>query len=327
MLSLFAFAVSSAFFASNGNDEKRFLSFMRETSQFYTGDEYHMRFGIFLTNMRKIEEHNRGSSSYKLGINHLMALTPAEYRSLLGTRYSQMERQPFTPTKSAPESLDWRDTPDVVANIKDQGQCGSCYIFSALQAVESANKLLYGELIVLSEQNIMDCAILDPYWGCYGCNGGLKHGVCNFARDIQKGFMREDEYPYHAVVETCKFEDKKKVSWFYNFKWDKIGDEESLKELVAEWGPASVAINAGLASFQLYKEGIYDDEKCDSMTLNHGVGVVGYGSQDGKDYWIVKNSWGRAWGMEGYIFMSRNKHDQCGITVDAFSCDVNKYTE
>lgn len=132
------------------------------------------------------------------------------------------------------------------------------------------------------------------------------------------GIESESDYPYKARQRTCAFDKTKVVATVSGCVDVESGSESSLKEVVSEVGPVSVAIDAGHSSFQLYAGGVYDEPLCSTSRLNHGVLCVGYGtSLQGKDYWIVKNSWGVRWGVEGYIKMSRNKNNQCGIASQA----------
>lgn len=306
------------------DEERRFVSFMREFNQIYTGDEYQLRFGIFITNLRYIQEHNKRESSFKLGLTPFSCYTPAEYRSILGfkpnpTSYVQSSKV----NAPVPESFDWREK-KVVNPIKNQGQCGSCYIFSATQAAESAYAITYGELISFSEQNILDCIIGYPEYGCYGCNGGMPSSVMEYVKDIQKNrFMLESEYPYTATEGKCNFNEKKTVGWFSKLINVKSGDEDSLKEIIATHGPCSIGIDAGNPSFSMYKGGIYDEPRCNKYGLNHGIGAVGYGSENGIDYFIIRNSWGESWGEAGFGRVIRNKGDLCGLAQTAWASDAS----
>ncbi|KAL0666933.1 hypothetical protein Bca4012_029637 [Brassica carinata] len=201
-----------------------------------------------------------------------------------------------------PESVDWRKE-GAVTEVKDQGSCGSCWGFSAIGAVEGVNKIVTGDLISLSEQELVDCDI--PY--NEGCNGGLMDYAFKFIIN-NGGVDTEEDYPYKGVdgrfVTIDSYEDVHANS------------EESLKKALSHQ-PISVAIEAGGRAFQLYDSGIFDGI-C-GTNLDHGVLAVGYGTENGKDYWIVKNSWGSSWGESGYIWMERNiatSAGKCGIAVE-----------
>ena len=310
MFALFVAATSSALIKAH--EEKSFLGYMREFGVYFTGDEYNLRLGIFLSNLRFIQEHNAGESTFKLGINHLSHLTPAEYRSMLGARQGQNYEGISSNGFKAPDAFDWRDK-GAVCPIKNQGQCGSCWAFSVIQAQESQWFIKKGQLISLSESNMVDCCT-----ACYGCQGGWPDRTYNYVIKNQKGqFMTEADYPYVAQDQPCKFDSSKGVTLVTGYVTIKSQDENDLKEKLAQYGVASVCIDASQASFHSYKSGVYNEPKCSSTWLDHAVGCVGYGTDNGVDFWIVRNSWATTWGEQGYIRMIRNKKNQCGVATTA----------
>ncbi len=209
-----------------------------------------------------------------------------------------------------PEEVDWRKH-NLVTDVKDQQQCGSCWAFSAVGSMEGQHAKKSKKLLSLSESQIIDC---DVDGGDEGCDGGWMDGAFQYVIK-QGGLETEKNYPYEPTDESCLFNKSDVVARFSSFK-DIVGGEAGLKEAVATIGPISVAIDASMNSFQLYKEGVYYDKDCSQSILDHGVLVVGYGTtKDKKDYWIVKNSWGKDWGENGYILMSRNRNNSCGIAT------------
>ena len=310
MFTLLATVAYSAYYLPH--EEKSFVSWMRSTNQFFTGDDYQTRFGIYMSNQRLVQEHNAGNT-FKLGMNKFAAYTPSEYKSLLGFRQeASNEEATVSNFKVTDDEVDWRKK-NVVQPIQDQAQCGSCWAFSTVQGCESIYAINAGQLLKFSEQNIVDCVT-----SCYGCNGGLMTSAIKYVVKKQGGkFMPESEYPYKAVAGTCKFDAKKaigKVSGYINIK---SGSESDLAAKIAQYGPACIAIDASHYSFQLYSSGIYNEKSCSSRSLDHGVGCVGYGTEDGTAYWIVRNSWGESWGEDGYIRMIKDKNNQCGIATMA----------
>lgn len=133
------------------------------------------------------------------------------------------------------------------------------------------------------------------------------------------GLDTESSYPYEGKDDKCRFKKRDIGATDSGFVDIPEGDEEKLKEAVATVGPVSVAIDASHESFQFYSQGVYDEAECSSEQLDHGVLVVGYGTdaETEEDFWLVKNSWGTQWGDEGYIRMARNKQNQCGIASSA----------
>ncbi|OHT10052.1 Clan CA, family C1, cathepsin L-like cysteine peptidase [Tritrichomonas foetus] len=306
MFAVLASLASCAYYLQH--EEKSFLSWMRSTNQFYTGDEYQTRFGIFMANARLVKEHNAAKGKFTTGLNKFAAMTPSEYKALLGFRMDLAQRKAVKSTKKASvESLDWREK-GVVNPIKDQAQCGSCWAFSAIQAAESVNCIKSGKLERYSEQNLVDCVT-----ACYGCNGGLMDASYEYIIDSQNGHLNlEADYPYTAVDGTCKYAQYTPVASITKYVNVNQNDEDDLAAKVETYGPVAVAIDASNWSFQLYTGGIYDEPSCSPYSLDHGVGCVGFGAEGSTKYWIVRNSWGTSWGEAGYIRMIW-QDNQCGI--------------
>ncbi|KAF7830595.1 low-temperature-induced cysteine proteinase-like [Senna tora] len=285
--------------------------------------EKEKRFEIFKDNLRYIDEHNAEGRAYKLGLNRFADLTNDEYRSkYLGTRIDPKRRIAKTRSnryaprvgQKLPDSIDWRKE-GAVAEVKDQGSCGSCWAFSTIAAVEGINKIVTGDLISLSEQELVDC---DTSYN-EGCNGGLMDYAFEFI--IKNGGIdSEKDYPYKGLGSRCDTyrKNKAKVVAIDGYEDVPANDEDALKNAVANQ-PVSIAIEGGGRDFQLYDSGVFTGS-C-GTSLDHGVTAVGYGSENGLDYWIVKNSWGSSWGERGYIRMQRNignsKTGMCGIAMEA----------
>ncbi|KAF8098932.1 hypothetical protein N665_0255s0009 [Sinapis alba] len=285
------------------------------------------RFNIFKDNLRFIDLHNENNknATYKLGLTIFADLTNDEYRSLyLGARTEPARRMAKAKNVNRkysaavnkevlPETVDWRRKGAVNA-IKNQGSCGSCWAFSTAAAVEGINKIVTGELISLSEQELVDC---DRSYN-QGCNGGLMDYAFQF---IMKngGLNTEQDYPYHGSNGKCNSLLKNsRVVTIDGYEDVPTEDETALKRAVS-YQPVSVAIEAGGRVFQHYQSGIFTG-KC-GTDMDHAVVAVGYGSENGVDYWIVRNSWGQRWGEDGYIRMERNlassKSGKCGIAIEA----------
>jgi cathepsin L len=299
-------------------DEKDFVAYLREQELSFTGNEYHFRLGLFLSVARYVRDHNAGNSGFKVSLNHLAILTPAEYSAIKGYRSVGEEVQVSeVPLRKQgvgadPASVDWR-TSGKVQEIKDQAKCGSCWAFASTAAQESAWAIKNGELVSLSEQNLVDCVTTS-----YGCSGGNVNLAYAYVKSKQAGFFaRNSDYPYTAKDGTCKYKTTYALTSLTGYATVTKNSEAALQTVVATNGPVAVAIDASHNSFQLYAGGVYKESLCSSRTLDHAVTVVGYGTST-EDYWLVKNSWGTKWGETGYIKMQRNKNNACGIATEAY---------
>lgn len=292
---------------------KLFKSMFNKT---YSVVEDEFRRQIWEDNLALIEKHNtqadEGKYTYWLKMNHFGDLTENEaYLTLYGhdaavNISTTLKYQPLA--VGLPKHVDWR-TKGYVTGVKFQGTCGACYAFATTGALEGQHARKYGKLVSLSEQNIIDCT---RNYGNKGCHGGSMDKSYQYVID-NRGIDTEKSYPYVAKVEPCHFKKLLVGSSCSSYEDIPKGSELDLQEAVAKVGPVSVGVDAKHDEFKFYDHGVFDLPKCSLTKLNHGMLVVGYGTRDGRDYWLVKNSWGRQWGIDGYVEMSRNKGNQCGI--------------
>ena len=249
-------------------------------------------------------------------------MDPTEF-SLTHKGYTPNYRPPhrgvFHPDPSVPDKWDWRDH-GIVGPVKDQAQCGSCWAFSAISPLESKLTNATGQNVTLSEQEMVDCVkdILAPDNStscCYGCQGGEMYSVYQYLQEKQHGRDdTESEYPYKAVDQDCSIVPstiKLQLAGYVSLPQNEV----AIKQALYREGPISVGVDAN-TDWQLYTGGIYDpnNETCDPTMLDHGVVLVGYGTEKGLDYWIVRNSWGSDWGEHGYMRLARGSN-ACGVAT------------
>ena len=234
--------------------------------------------------------------TYDMGINQFSALTDEEFvQTYLGTIVPSSDVVEETEFNGKLQDVDWV-AQGAVTNVKNQGQCGSCWAFSTTGGLEGLSKLAYGGLQSFSEQQLVDCS------GSYGnqaCNGGLMDNAYKYVRD--KGIVHEDEYPYKAVKQACKQNSGP-------FKVSGYTDVRNCNSLSAaiQGRPVSVAVDA--TNWSRYSSGVFSN--C-STRLNHGVTLVGV-----KDNaWWIKNSWAASWGEKGFIRLASG--NTCGLCNQA----------
>ncbi|KAJ3708780.1 hypothetical protein LUZ61_012485 [Rhynchospora tenuis] len=333
LLSLFCSTLAlSKDFSIVGYDEKDLSSHDRLLELFEQWMEKHRkayasieekirRFEVFKDNLFHIDETNKKVTSYWLGLNEFADLTHEEFKEMyLGLSGVEMQierrrnreasRFRYADDDSVPKSVDWRKK-GAVTPVKNQGQCGSCWAFSTVAAVEGINQIKTGNLTSLSEQELVDC----DTDGNNGCNGGLMDNAFRFIID-NGGLRTEEDYPYLMEEGTCDDKrDESEVATITGYEDVPENNEQALIKALAHQ-PVSVAIEASGRNFQFYSGGVFNGP-CKTR-LDHGVTAVGYGSTNDQDYIIVKNSWGPHWGEKGYIRMKRGTGKAEGL------CGINK---
>ena len=320
-------SLNSMLVFSQQNEWSLFTEFQLKFNKKYENEmDFLNRFHIFRENLHTIISHNLDNTqNFTMAVNQFTDLTQDEFKeNYIGNGYGGLYKEvgsygckTFTSSASGvPTSLDWR-VKGAVTSVKDQGQCGSCWSFSSTGAVEGAWAISKGTLVDLSEQELVDCATGLSY-GSHGCNGGQMEGAFKFV--IENGQCSNSEYPYTSGTTktggTCK---KCSAVAQINTCYDvKPNDQISLKGAVAQQ-PVAVAISADTKLFQSYSSGVITSSSC-YTSLDHGVLVVGYGTENGQDYWLVKNSWSSSWGENGYVKIARSSSNNdpgiCGIAMD-----------
>jgi cathepsin L len=294
--------------------QSKFATFVSDFKKSYSHDEFFYRFTVFKQNLQFITKHNQEGHSFTVALNEFADLTPEEFAKTFkgfNGRSNEYFRSLNTVEDKIPEgaddSLDWV-AEGAVTPVKNQGQCGSCWAFSTTGATEGANFLKTGTLNSYSEQQLVDCA---GSTGNMGCNGGLMDDAFQWIIN-NGGICLESDYPYTASDGTCQTTCTSSGT-VSNFTDVVQGSEDSLMTQLLD-GPTSIAIDASGSGFQFYSSGVYS--KFCGKSLDHGVLLVGYGTDSGQDYWKIKNSWGASWGEQGYIRFIRGK-DQCGLADSA----------
>jgi len=292
--------------------------------------EWVQRQATFLLNSAEIARHNAiPSVSYKKAINQFTDMSKEEFNSFLG--YNKPQGRTFQgvsqvpapvfhkAVKDLPASVDWR-TKGIVTPVKNQGGCGSCWAFATTETLEShAAKLTTPPtLLVLSPQQLVSCA---PNPKHCGGTGGCEGSTAEIAYDYlatSGGQTKESLIPYTARDSKCEYDPTKTPPAAAVTGFVKLPENNytALMNAIAEIGPIAISVEAD--TWSSYGSGILPPDGCNlgNTDIDHAVQLVGYGTDAGTDYWIVRNSWGRGWGESGYIRLKR--------TADGLPCNEDK---
>ncbi|KAK4259615.1 hypothetical protein QN277_005929 [Acacia crassicarpa] len=300
-----------------------FQHWMKEHGKNYPNSETtESRYQIFRKNLKYTRETNAKRYGYRLGLNKFADMSPAEFKRVFlrqlpvpTTNHSTMRSFVQQNDCAPPASVDWREK-GVVTQVKYQKRCGSCWAFGTIGAIESINAIRTGELVSLSEQEVVDC---DPV--SHGCSGGYIKRAFEWV--IENGGISEEAgYPYVARKDICKANMKNGGRVVKINSYVRVPQSDEALLCATAQQPITVALDA--TYLQFYQDGIFNGgNNCEkhSTYVNHAVLIVGYGSKNEKDYWIVKNSWGGNWGMNGYFLIERNTswpNGVCAINTVAY---------
>jgi C1A family cysteine protease len=303
---------------------KQFQKFTQDFNKSYDSmEEYMAAFANFQVNFRVQMNHVHHHEGHDSGMTKFWDMSFEDFsKTYLNLNVPSLEKflKKATPyvAKSkvnAPDTHDWRDH-GAVGDVKDQGSCGSCWAFSIVGNLEGIYQIKHGQFKQFSEQQIVDCDKKDS-----ACGGGWMEWGMQYIQQAG-GIETTQDYPYKGVQQTCKF-DKTKIAAVVtgNHFVAKTKDEKEMKEMLFSNGPLSVAINAN--PLFSYRTGIVDltPSQCNPAGLNHGVTLVGYGTENGKDYWVLKNSWNSNWGEKGFFRYARGK-GTCGVNAYVITAEI-----
>ena len=310
--------VTNASKFGGGDDEiSSFEAFKRKFGKRYpTQEENDLRLRLFAEASRSVDAHNKeevdGRHSFRKGLNKFSDWTPEERNNVLTLKYvperpkdevdfETLLVKAYSPDK-VPQTVDWR-TKGYVTSVKDQGRCGACWAFAAAAAIESANFKTNRNLVDLSVQQLIDC---ETFFSL-GCAGGNSETAFDYV--IRNGGIQTwSSYPYEASRGACENDSAYVSASLKSYNYVER-DEEILKVALATEGPIVTYLNGDPIMF--YSSGVFNSD-CNG-TLNHAGLLVGYGTENDVDYWLMKNSWGSRWGDRGYIKIARNRNFMCGV--------------
>ncbi len=324
-----SFAFAAVIGAASAIDATTFgyLNYLAKFNKSYENqEEFAARVERYVAVDAFIQEHNQTNASYTVGHNQFSDWSAAEYKNILGYKRDELKVSP-TPVKydtsRNASSVNWVEA-GAVTPVKDQGQCGSCWAFSTTGSLEGAHFVATGDLLSFSEQQLVDCAGLA--YGNLGCNGGLQENAYNY---YEAGFKAELEsvYPYTSGTtmrkSDCAYNESSTtavtVSDYTAVQPDSVSDMKA----ALNNQPLAVSIEADKLCFQFYTSGVMDNTAC-GTSLDHAVLAVGYGTENGQEYWLVKNSWNTTWGDQGYIKLAIvDGEGICGVQMEPLAPKTN----
>ena len=291
------------------NTEADFGAFVAEfRKSYFNKEQYNYRLGVFQANMAKNAEMNANPNDDAVyGVTQFSDWTQEEFSGLLTLTVpahlpeTDIIYRDVEPVRG--ESFDWRDK-NVMTPVKDQGSCGSCWSFAANEAHESAWALKTGQIVDLSEQELVDCS---TRYGNHGCNGGWYFYAWDYVK-AKGGLALEKDYPYAAKDQTCKTVSKRNAPIT---GYSKVSKSDASVKTAIKAEPEAVAVDA--SNWSQYRSGVFSN--C-SKRINHAVVAVGFTD----DYWVIRNSWGKRWGESG--FMKIKMGDTCGIEQYVYKVNV-----
>merc|ERR1712051_469093 len=293
-----------------------YLSHMATYNRMITDvQEFHTRLAEFTSVHNWINEHNASGANWEAGHNQFSDWSAAEYKSILGyVDDESLVKEVTVFEETNADSVDWV-TAGAVTPVKDQGQCSSCWAFSSTGALEGAHFIASKELLSFSEQQLVDCAGLR--YGNLGCNGGMQARAFKYLESHKAEL--ESVYPYTSgkskKKSSCAYSKDSQTSVEVSTYKNVTQNSPSQMKAALAQQPLAVSIEADKKVFQTYKSGVLDSTSCGTK-LDHAVLAVGYGTENGKDYWLVKNSWNTTWGDQGYIKLAIVDGDGiCGVQM------------
>jgi len=331
MLLLFVLLSVASSFAKPPSD-LHWVEFKRRHDKSYVSlAEETLRRQIWTEEMEMVEEHNNeveeGKHTYTLGENEFSDWTLQEFLDTM-TGYNEsldssvlsdptLEGK-FPHSSGFPQSWDCRDH-GLVSTVRSQGSCGSCWAFAVVGAVEGSWAKEKGQLFRLSEQELIDCDKSDG-----GCNGGGISSALTWVHN-HHGLAKNTDYGvghYHPSQGTCHHKEEETVASLKRVRHVASKNEADLKRAVHNAGPVAMSVHVN-KKFKAYKSGIFNDPACPKNSANHAMLTVGwkYSTKYKKTKWIVKNSWGKSWGQDGYIYLEYGKN-VCGMAKSPLYAEV-----